>query len=555
MLDAPAPELVHGCCTYGAHFTGKKDRKRVQAYADRLTAEQWQYKDEAERRGGPIHKDDDGNIVSELVDDACIFLNRLGFGAGPGCALHQAAVAADERPLDWKPEVCWQLPLRLDNHVDDNGHLTWTLREWKRRDWGEGGDDFHWWCTEGPEAFVDHRPGVRDAAGRDRRDGGPGALRPALRLREGAGHRDPPPPSGGARGGPETPAPSAADPLTSAPGDRKGSRMRAFTAENLAQSCIDEGLLLPAALRRAAGGGHRRGQARDPHRPAGHGKTTLAYLAADVARKSMFCTGFLPTTATSEWTTFETIGGLQPTADGLIYRPGLFVEAIESGRWLVIDELNRSNFDRAFGQLFTVLAGQPVVLPFHRKGQTKPISLVPSGEDPPEKTDMIRVPANWRILATMNVFDKNLLFDMSYALMRRFAFIEVGTPSDERLPAAAAGPGRARHEAAAAAPAVRPRARRSTSTPPSTPPGGPRTWPTSPACCYEVFYAYFLPAVRGHGGPPGRRPVPGGGPAPRAARAPGAATDHQRRARRRARRVSVSERAPERRRPRRGGSG
>ena len=91
----------------------------------------------------------------------------------------------------------------------------------------------------------------------------------------------------------------------------------------------------------------------------------------------MFCTGYLPTTATSEWTTFETIGGLQPTPDGLIYRPGLFIDAIESGRWLVIDELNRSNFDRAFGQLFTVLSGSAVVLPFKRKGQTHPISLVP----------------------------------------------------------------------------------------------------------------------------------------------------------------------------------
>jgi hypothetical protein len=157
VLAEPAPELVHGCCTHGAHFTGKKDRKRVLAHAEQLTAEQWQHRDEAERRGGPIRKNDDGAVVSELVDGACIFLNRPGFGAGPGCALHHAALAADERPLDWKPDVCWQLPLRLDNHVDDNGHLTWTLREWKRRDWGEGGDEFHWWCTEGPEAFVHQR--------------------------------------------------------------------------------------------------------------------------------------------------------------------------------------------------------------------------------------------------------------------------------------------------------------------------------------------------------------------------------------------------------------
>ena len=164
--------------------------------------------------------------------------------------------------------------------------------------------------------------------------------------------------------------------------------------------------------------------------PPGTGKTTLAYLAAEQARHAMMCTGYQPTTATSEWTTFETIGGLQPSPEGLIFRPGLFVEAIEAGKWLVIDELNRSNFDRAFGQLFTVLSGSPVVLPFRRSGQVKPISLVPHGAETPEGTDPIRVPASWRIIATMNAMDKHLLFDMSYALMRRFAFIEVGTPPE-----------------------------------------------------------------------------------------------------------------------------
>jgi MoxR-like ATPase len=164
--------------------------------------------------------------------------------------------------------------------------------------------------------------------------------------------------------------------------------------------------------------------------PPGTGKTTLAYLAAELARHAMLCTGYQPTTATSEWTTFETIGGLQPTPEGLIFRPGLFVEAIETGRWLVIDELNRSNFDRAFGQLFTVLSGSAVVLPFRRSGQIKPISLVPHGVEPPDQTDAIRLPASWRIIATMNAMDKHLLFDMSYALMRRFAFIEVGTPPE-----------------------------------------------------------------------------------------------------------------------------
>jgi hypothetical protein len=43
--------------------------------------------------------------------------------------------------------VCWQLPLRLEESTDDHGHVTSTLREWKRRDWGGGGAEFHWWCT------------------------------------------------------------------------------------------------------------------------------------------------------------------------------------------------------------------------------------------------------------------------------------------------------------------------------------------------------------------------------------------------------------------------
>jgi hypothetical protein len=175
--------------------------------------------------------------------------------------------------------------------------------------------------------------------------------------------------------------------------------------------------------------------------PPGTGKTSLAFLAAEVGQTSLLCTGYLPTTATTEWTTFETIGGFQPTIEGLIFRAGMFVEAIESGRWLVIDELNRANFDRAFGQLFTVLSGQPVVLPFRRRGNSANISLVPFGVPTPPDTDPIRVPASWRIVATMNMFDKNLLFEMSFALMRRFAFIEVPSPDEESFRELLAGPG------------------------------------------------------------------------------------------------------------------
>ncbi|MBA3405730.1 MAG: hypothetical protein H0U13_13800 [Gemmatimonadaceae bacterium] len=54
-------------------------------------------------------------------------------------------------------------------------------------------------------------------------------------------------------------------------------------------------------------------------------------------------------------------------------------------------------------------------------------------EDAPESSEwhVIRIPKTWQLIATMNVFDKSLLFKMSFALMRRFAFIEVPAPSND----------------------------------------------------------------------------------------------------------------------------
>jgi len=158
ILDGPAPEMVQGCCSYGAHFTGPEDRAHVEAVAERMTDDQWQFRRVAKKRGGPIKVNKHGETVTRLVDDACIFLNRPGFPAGPGCALHQAAVAHGERFMDWKPEVCWQVPLRRVDETDGYGHVTSTLREWKRRDWGEGGYEFHWWCTADDGAFDGARP-------------------------------------------------------------------------------------------------------------------------------------------------------------------------------------------------------------------------------------------------------------------------------------------------------------------------------------------------------------------------------------------------------------
>ena len=156
VLTGPAPELVQGCCSYGAHFTGDEDVSRVEAAARELTAEQWQFRREGRRRG-VVKKEADGTRITRLVDDACVFLNRPGFPAGAGCALHRAALDRGVEPLELKPDVCWQLPLRREDTADDSGRVTTTVTQWDRRHWGGGGEEFHWWCTEAPEAFGGRR--------------------------------------------------------------------------------------------------------------------------------------------------------------------------------------------------------------------------------------------------------------------------------------------------------------------------------------------------------------------------------------------------------------
>jgi len=161
ILARPAPEYQRGCCSFGAHFVDKEDRRRVEALAEELSDDEWQFRRRAAKLGGAIHRNEDREWVTRTVDGACIFLNRPGWSTGAGCALHQAALRRQERPLDWKPAVCWQLPLRLEQRDDELGHTTWVLREWKRRDWGEGGADFGWWCTDDPLAFVGEEPVYR----------------------------------------------------------------------------------------------------------------------------------------------------------------------------------------------------------------------------------------------------------------------------------------------------------------------------------------------------------------------------------------------------------
>ena len=167
----------------------------------------------------------------------------------------------------------------------------------------------------------------------------------------------------------------------------------------------------------------------------GTGKTHFAEKICDIATTGKFIDDFILTTATSDWTTFDTIGGYMPDEDGkLCFEEGKFLQAIRENSWLIIDEINRADIDKAFGQLFTVLSGQGVELPYKIDGMS--VKIKRSNKNKcyyDQKTATYYVGKNWRILATMNVYDKDYLFEMSYAFMRRFTFIYIDLPETEEF--------------------------------------------------------------------------------------------------------------------------
>lgn len=143
IADEAAPEQQLGCCSIGAELLDDDEAMNIAALAATLEPTHFQHHEAA--IDGVI---DDDRPHTRVVDGACIFLNRPGFAGGSGCALHIAAAAEGESPLDWKPSICWQLPLKVEHNDDDSR----TLRRWARSDWGPGGESMAWCCTERPRA-------------------------------------------------------------------------------------------------------------------------------------------------------------------------------------------------------------------------------------------------------------------------------------------------------------------------------------------------------------------------------------------------------------------
>jgi hypothetical protein len=85
------------------------------------------------------------------------------------------------------------------------------------------------------------------------------------------------------------------------------------------------------------------------------------------------------------------------------------------GCWLVIDEFNRAPIDLALGEALTALGGSGMLRVPVEGGSVE-----------------LPLPKDFRIIGTLNSFDRNYLNQISEALKRRFAFIEVPPPTRAR---------------------------------------------------------------------------------------------------------------------------
>jgi len=177
--------------------------------------------------------------------------------------------------------------------------------------------------------------------------------------------------------------------------------------------------------------------------PPGTGKTTLARAIAEACNLKL-----VEKTASGEWSRVDIIGGPVFVGGEVRWKSGALLEAIAehltgNGALLLIDEINRANMDRAFGEFFTIFGGEldewavPESL-FHEMEAYKEGKLDKQGMLLMEEWEKrhggpLKVPESFRIIATMNVYDRRYLFTLGYALLRRFAVVEVSNPGEDEL--------------------------------------------------------------------------------------------------------------------------
>ncbi|NJL03905.1 MAG: AAA domain-containing protein [Chloroflexaceae bacterium] len=186
--------------------------------------------------------------------------------------------------------------------------------------------------------------------------------------------------------------------------------------------------------------------------PPGTGKTLLATLLPRILwrdeRTGLDGYAAEPITATEDWSVRHLLGGIVPRIHQhngtarMLYsvQHGYLARAVLAnyagytgdnvpasfarqpytdphgqrcrGCWLIIDELTRAPIDAAFGSMLTSLGGQRHPLPIPTDAGEVAVPL----------------PRDFRIIGTMNSFDRHFLHQISEALKRRFVFIDLLPP-------------------------------------------------------------------------------------------------------------------------------
>lgn len=151
-INTKSPDL--GCCANGAYMTNA-DVALMKRRVPELNPQNWQ--NYTENWMISEINEDDGELdyktaVANPDDDisGCVFANRPGFAAGTGCALHAEALRRGENPMDWKPEICWHMPLEVDFQESANLHI---LRQYH---WAEG--IYDWFCAHDDANWCGENP-------------------------------------------------------------------------------------------------------------------------------------------------------------------------------------------------------------------------------------------------------------------------------------------------------------------------------------------------------------------------------------------------------------
>ncbi len=193
-------------------------------------------------------------------------------------------------------------------------------------------------------------------------------------------------------------------------------------------SAID-GLVVPDHVLRAATAAIRVGHI-VIQGPPGTGKSSLVRSLAKAFNVSTYAV-----TAHEDWTIYDVIGRLElrltdDRKEEITPVNGALTEAVircgnnivqhfddplhPQAEWLLIDEINRAHLDKAFGELFSVLGTDelvPINLPHQIEGNRELV-----------------IPRRFRIIATLNSYDKQFVQSLSQAIRRRFTFISLDAP-------------------------------------------------------------------------------------------------------------------------------